>query len=131
MDQRPFLIEMLINQIIRIWLSLFVNSLIPSTFGEAKPVFEMPSIPVNTPAPLNKEERNNNNGLFSSFTSYLSSYAADEPPEPSGEELSDTIRTVNCIEACPFDEMFANIMYGPCRSFGFQNRLMLEQGAPC
>lgn len=62
---------------------------------------------------INKEERTNGAGLFSSFTSYLTSYAADDPPEPSDEELKDTICTYNTINACPMDTIFSNILYIP------------------
>jgi golgi-specific brefeldin A-resistance guanine nucleotide exchange factor 1 len=60
---------------------------------------------------INKEERANGAGLFSSFTSYLSSYAADDPPEPSDEEINDTLCTYDCLKACPLDTIFDNIMY--------------------
>jgi hypothetical protein len=36
--------------------------------------------------------------LLSAFTSYLSSYAADDPPEPSDEELDNTLCTVDCVK---------------------------------
>ena len=49
-------------------------------------------------------------GLFSAFTSYISSYAADDPPEPSEEELESTLCTVDCVNACHMGDVFANVM---------------------
>ena len=60
---------------------------------------------------INRAERSGESGLFQTFTSYLSSYAADDPPEPSDEELSDTLCTLDCLHACPLGEVFANIMF--------------------
>lgn len=88
-----------------------MNSLIPATFVGSKTLFEIPPIPIQSPSQIiNKEERANGTGLFQSFTSYLSSYAADDPPEPSDEELSDTLCTYDCLQACPISEIMSNIM---------------------
>ena len=59
---------------------------------------------------LNPADRANEAGLFSAFTSYLSSYANDEPPEPSDEELESTLCTVDCVNTCSIEEIFSNIM---------------------
>lgn len=100
-----------ILQIVRIWLNLFLNSLLPATFAESRNMLESPPILIQTPSQvINKEERANGAGLFSSFTSYLSSYAADDPPEPSEEELNDTLCTYDCLKNCPFEAIFSNMM---------------------
>ena len=99
------------KHIVRIWLNLFINSLLPSTFAESKKLLESPPIPIQTPSQvINKEDRANGSGIFSSFTSYLTSYAADDPPEPSDEELQDTLCTYDCLKLCPTEEILSNIM---------------------
>ncbi|EHL00147.1 hypothetical protein M7I_3912 [Glarea lozoyensis 74030] len=50
-------------------------------------------------------------GIFSAFTSYISSYAADDPPEPSDEELESTLCTVDCVNACSMGDVFANVVH--------------------
>ena len=105
------MLVLIYRQIIRIWLNLFLNSLIPPTFTQSHSLLEMPPIPIQSPSHIvNRGERANESGLFQSFTSYLSSYAADDPPEPSDEELSDTLCTVDCLTACPMEDIFANMM---------------------
>ena len=99
------------REITRIWLNLFINSLIPATFAGSSNILEIPPIPIQSPSQvINREERTNGNGLFQSFTSYLSSYAADDPPEPSDEELNDTLCTYDCLHACPLEDIFSNIL---------------------
>lgn len=71
---------------------------------------ELPPIPVQFPSQvINRGERSTESGLFQTFTSYLSSYAADDPPEPSDEELNDTLCTVDCLLACPLKDIFINL----------------------
>lgn len=99
------------DKIIRIWLNLFMNSLVPPTFSQSDGLLHMPPIPIQSPSHVvNRGERSNESGLFQSFTSYLSSYAADDPPEPSDEELNDALCTVDCLAACPMQEIFSSIM---------------------
>ncbi|KZF23276.1 Sec7-domain-containing protein [Xylona heveae TC161] len=94
----------------RIWLNLFVNSLIPSSLLSSDQVLDVTSIPLQNPLQIiDRGERSAEMGIFSAFTSYLSSYAADEPPEPSDEELESTLCTVDCITACSIETIFANI----------------------
>jgi golgi-specific brefeldin A-resistance guanine nucleotide exchange factor 1 len=56
-----------------------------------------------------KVEQSRDVGLFSTLTSYLASYASDEPPEPSEEELESTLTTLDCINACGLGDVFSNI----------------------
>ena len=96
----------------RIWLSLFVNSLIPSTFPQSQALLDITPIPLQTPSQvIDRDERPAESGLFQSFTSYLSSYAADDPPEPSEEELESTLSAVDCISACSMGTIFSDILY--------------------
>ncbi|KAH0559258.1 hypothetical protein GP486_004230 [Trichoglossum hirsutum] len=97
--------------IVRIWLNLFVNSLIPPFFSPAQSTLDIPPIPLQTPSQvIDRAQKANESGLFSTLSSYLSSYAADDPPEPSDEELESTLCTVDCINSCFLGDIFANIM---------------------
>lgn len=88
-----------------------MNSLIPSTFSQAHETLDISQIPLQTPSQvIDRAERVNESGLFQSLTSYLSSYATDEPPEPSEEELDSTMSTVDCVNACAMATVFADVM---------------------
>lgn len=107
----PFICEQRTDplQIVRIWLNLFVNSLIPPFF-EPNPLKISP-IPLQSPSQvIDRSQKTSEAGLFSAFTSYISSYAADDPPEPSGEELESTLCTVDCINASNMGEVFASVV---------------------
>lgn len=98
-------------QIVRIWLNLFINSLMPPTFPQSSALFELPPIPLQTPSQvIDRGERPTESGLFQSFTSYLSSYAADDPPEPSEEELDSTLCTVDCVHACSMSTIISDVL---------------------
>lgn len=58
---------------------------------------------------MDRAERAQEGGLFSAFTSYVSSFASDEPPEPSDKEIEDTLYTVDSIAACRLDKLFTTI----------------------
>jgi len=67
-------------------------------------------IPLQTPSQvIDRASRAADTGFFSAFTSYISSYAADDPPEPSEEELESTLCTVDCVKSCNMDTVFSNI----------------------
>lgn len=103
------------KHIVRIWLNLFVNSLIPPFF--APNALEIPPIPLQNPSQvIDRGQKASETGLFSAFTSYISSYAADDPPEPSDEELESTLCTVDCVNACNLGEVFANVVNMPVHS---------------
>lgn len=93
-------------QIVNIWLNLFANSLLPSTFSKSQELLNMPPISLQLPTQIIDREQRNDSGLLSSFTSYLSSYAADDPPEPSEEEVESTLCTVDCLASCPMETIF-------------------------
>lgn len=104
-------------KIVRIWLNLFVNSLIPATFPQSQSLLEITPIPLQNPSQvIDRDERPAESGLFQSFTSYLSSYAADDPPEPSEEELDSTLSAVDCISACAMTTIFSDILWVSSRS---------------
>lgn len=47
--------------------------------------------------------------FFGAFTSYISSYAADDPPEPSEEELESTLCALDFVKSCNMNNVFINI----------------------
>ncbi|KAF6820388.1 Sec7 domain-containing protein [Colletotrichum musicola] len=98
------------RHITRIWLNLFVNSLVPPFFSADSPVMDITPIPLQTPSQvIDRASKAVDVGFFSAFTSYISSYAADDPPEPSDEELESTLCTVDCVNSCHMGDVFANI----------------------
>ncbi|KAL2761235.1 hypothetical protein ACRALDRAFT_1059151 [Sodiomyces alcalophilus JCM 7366] len=98
------------QHVIRIWLNLFVNSLIPPYFSTGPPLTDIPPIALQSPSQvIGHASKTGDTGFFSAFTSYISSYAADEPPEPSDEELESTLCTVDCVNSCDMATVFANI----------------------
>ncbi|KAI9796920.1 MAG: hypothetical protein M1825_006284 [Sarcosagium campestre] len=123
------------DHIVRIWLNLFTNSLIPAYFSSNQSSLEMPPIPVQNPSQvIDRGARTNESGIFSAFTSYLSSYAADDPPEPSDEELESTLCTVDCVKACSLEGVFANILLMPPQALkslvGSLLRQLPEENSP-
>lgn len=96
------------RDIIHIWLNLFVNSLI--SFSADRSKLSLPAIPLRSPQQvIDRAAKQNDTGLFQAFSNFISSYAADDPPEPSQEELDSTLSTVDCINQCQMDDIFANI----------------------
>lgn len=92
--------------IVRILRNLFVNSLVslPTVEESRLRLADMGSIPLQPPSQvIDRDGRLGDSGIFSTFTSYLSSYAADDPPEPSEEELDNTLSAVDCVKACQPD----------------------------
>lgn len=70
----------------------------------------IPSIPLQTPSQvIDRENLSIETGFLSAFTSYISSYAADDPPEPSEEELESTLCALDCIKSCNMKGVFSNI----------------------
>lgn len=96
-------------QLVRILLNLFINSLLGSPYAAVSSNADLPPIPLQSPAQVIDRDRSADSGLFSAFTSYVSSFANDEPPEPSDQEIEYTLCTVDCVSACSFDTFFMNI----------------------
>jgi brefeldin A-resistance guanine nucleotide exchange factor 1 len=114
--------------VIRILRNLFVNSLVsltpPGTTGQ----LGLPPIPLQMPSQvIDREERTSDSGIFSAFTSYISSYAADDPPDPSPEEIENTLTTVDCIKACRSDHVLSNIFNLPSESIQLVAAALLSQ----
>ncbi|CAK7218425.1 GDP/GTP exchange factor for ARF [Sporothrix curviconia] len=98
------------KHVIRIWLNLFENSLIPAFFSSDAGVMDLPSIPLQSPGQvIDRGTKQNESGFFSAFTSYISSYAADDPPEPSDEELESTLSAIDCVNSCHVGDVFSNV----------------------
>lgn len=98
------------EHIIRILSNLFINSLIPPFDSTLTAELNISPIPLQPPSQVvDRDGRGNDSGLLSAFTSYLSSYAADDPPEPSDEELDNTLCTVDCVTACSIPDILTNI----------------------
>ncbi|KAJ5932311.1 hypothetical protein N7516_006800 [Penicillium verrucosum] len=105
------------EHIVRILSNLFINSLIPPFDAKLTSELEISPIPLQPPSQVvDRDGRNNDTGILSAFTSYLSSYAADDPPEPSDEELDNTLCTVDCVTACSISEILTNIKSLPLSS---------------
>jgi brefeldin A-resistance guanine nucleotide exchange factor 1 len=94
--------------VFRIMLNLFINSLIPASFKSKH--LDLPAIPLQPPAQvIDRGERHSEGGLFSGLSSYLSSFANDEPPEPSEQEIENTLAAVDCIGQCDFEELIERL----------------------
>jgi len=102
--------------IVRILRNLFVNALISMPEQLANRLSELDPIPLQPPSQvIDKDGKLGESGLFSTFTSYLSSYAADDPPEPSEEEMDNTLSSVDCVTACKVENVLANLLNLPTK----------------
>ncbi|KAI0874141.1 Sec7-domain-containing protein [Hypoxylon argillaceum] len=116
------------EHIVRIWLKLFVNSLIPSFYNRSYSHLKLPKIPVHTPSQvIDRAAKAADTGLFSALSSYISSYAADDPPEPSAEEVESSLSTVDCIKACHLEDVFSNISNLPVTALSPLLEALLNQ----
>ncbi|KAI0506134.1 Sec7-domain-containing protein [Xylaria bambusicola] len=116
------------EHIVRIWLKLFVNSLIPSFYNRSYTNLKLPKIPVHTPSQvIDRAAKAADTGLFSALSSYISSYAADDPPEPSAEEVESSLSTADCIKACHLEDIFANISNLPISALARLMEALLAQ----
>lgn len=90
----------------------------PSFASATEPTLAVPGIPLQMPSQvIDRASRASEIGFFSAFTSYISSYAADDPPEPSEEELESTLCTVDCINSCNMVQVFNNIRLVNCADY--------------
>lgn len=102
------------THIVRIIINLFVNSLIPTSFTSISRDLDLPPIPLQSPAQvIERNDKGSDAGLFSAFTNYVSSVMNDEPPEPNAQEKEATLCTVDCINACRFEEILGNVRCVP------------------
>lgn len=115
--------------LVRVLRNLFVNSLIKMPpIGAGDHMSDLGPIPLQPPSQvIDKDGKLAENGLFSTFTSYLSSYAADDPPEPSEEEMENTLATVECIKASNVAVVMRNLLRLPVQQLEkFVNALLSE-----
>jgi len=109
-------------------VNLFVNSLIPPYFLSFQKTLALPPIPLQSPAQvIDRIERPTDTGIFSALTSYVSSFANDEPPEPSDQEIEYTLCTVDTVKECHFEDILANISQLPLDSLRSLLMSLLEQ----
>jgi brefeldin A-resistance guanine nucleotide exchange factor 1 len=98
-------------------VNLFVNSLLPPYFLSFQKTLALAPIPLQNPAQIiDRQERPADTGIFSALTSYVSSFANDEPPEPSDQEIDYTLCTVDTVKECHFEDILANISQLPVES---------------
>lgn len=88
----------------------FTNQQIPPSFMSFAKRIKLPKIPLHTPQVIDRAAKQIDTGLFSALSSYISSYAADDPPEPSKEEEDGALGTRDCVMACNVGDVFANLM---------------------
>ncbi|KAF2708899.1 cytohesin-2 [Pleomassaria siparia CBS 279.74] len=116
------------NHLIHIMVNLFVNSLIPPYFLSFQKTLALPPIPLQSPAQvIDRAERPADTGIFSALTSYVSSFANDEPPEPSDQEIEYTLCTVDTVKECHFEDILTNISQLPVESLRSLLESLLEQ----
>ncbi|KAF2121528.1 cytohesin-2 [Lophiotrema nucula] len=116
------------NHLIHIMVNLFVNSLIPPYFLSFQKTLALPPIPLQSPAQvIDRAERPADTGIFSALSSYVSSFANDEPPEPSDQEIEYTLCTVDTVKECHFEDILANISQLPVDSLRSLLLSLLEQ----
>ncbi|KAK7748907.1 GDP/GTP exchange factor for ARF [Cytospora paraplurivora] len=114
------------KDIIRIWLNLFVNSL--AAFPGDRSRLAISPIPLRSPQQvIDRAAKQNDTGLFQAFSNFIQSYAADDPPEPSEEELDSTLSTVECIQQCQLEEIFAHLPNLPDTSLEALVDALLDQ----
>jgi brefeldin A-resistance guanine nucleotide exchange factor 1 len=120
--------ELIYIQLIHIMVNLFVNSLIPPYFLSFQKTLALPPIPLQSPAQIiDRVERPADTGIFSALSSYVSSFANDEPPEPSDQEIEYTLCTVDTVKECHFEDILANISQLPLDSLSSLLMSLLEQ----
>jgi brefeldin A-resistance guanine nucleotide exchange factor 1 len=114
--------------IVRILRNLFVNSLMRVPALENSRMSELGPIPLQPPSQvIDRDGRLGESGIFSIFTSYLSSYAADDPPEPSEEELENTLSSVDCVRACQPASIIQHMLTLPAKQIGMLVKALVSQ----
>ncbi len=114
--------------IVRILRNLFVNALMALPTMERSRMSSLGPIPLQSPSQvIDRDGRLGDTGIFSTFTSYLSSYAADDPPEPSEEELENTLSSVDCVRACQPASVLQHMFTLPAAQTGMLVKALLSQ----
>ncbi|KAL1389489.1 cytohesin-2 [Phyllosticta capitalensis] len=116
------------GHLVRVMVNLFVNSLIPSSLSSIPNALDIAPVPLQTPAQvIDREQRQNETSLLSTFASSIFSFANDEPPEPSDAEIEYTLCTVDCISACDLPEILAHISRMPVEALHSLVQTLLSQ----
>ncbi|KAL8699180.1 MAG: hypothetical protein Q9224_001529 [Gallowayella concinna] len=111
--------------IVQIWLNLFANSLISPSLSRQ---LHLEPIPLQTPTHVvDRADKPADGGFIQSFFSTISSYTADDPPEPSEEELEYTLMTVDCIMNCQIEDLLSDATHMPSRATKDLTLALLEQ----
>ncbi|KAL8765404.1 MAG: hypothetical protein Q9209_007510 [Squamulea sp. 1 TL-2023] len=111
--------------IVQMWLNLFANSLVSPSLSRR---LYLEPIPLSTPTHVvDRADKPADGGFIQSFFSTISSYTADDPPEPSEEELEYALMTVDCITNCHIEELLAAATQMPPRATKDLTLALLEQ----
>ncbi|KAL8868851.1 MAG: hypothetical protein Q9174_004711, partial [Haloplaca sp. 1 TL-2023] len=111
--------------IVQMWLNLFANSLISPSLSRR---LHLEPIPLQTPTHvIDRADKPADGGFISSFFSTISSYTADDPPEPSEEELEYTLTTVDCILNCQIEHLLSEVTQMPLRATKDLTLALIEQ----
>ncbi|CAB75411.1 ArfGEF [Schizosaccharomyces pombe] len=86
--------------------NLIDNSFLPGFKLFGYQWFPFPEPPLNSGKPALSKE----GGLLSALSSYLSSYANDEPPCPTDEEIQHTLCTIDCISSAKIDNFLTKLV---------------------
>lgn len=99
------------SNIFDIFSALLVNSLLPENFSPLQRYMNISPIPLPPPNRSSKViQRNQESSFFSSLSSYLSSYATDDLPQPTSEEIDSTMCTFDLINSCHLDTVASNVL---------------------
>lgn len=99
------------SSIFDIFSALLVNSLLPENFSPLHQYMKILPIPLPPPNRSTKViQRNQEASFFSSLSSYISSYATDDVPQPTSEEIESTMCTFDLINSCHLDTVAANLL---------------------
>ncbi|KAL8953387.1 MAG: hypothetical protein Q9222_000764 [Ikaeria aurantiellina] len=113
------------KHIVQILLNLFANSLTSPSLSHQ---LQLDAIPLQTPTHvIDRADKPADGGFISSFFSTISSYTADDPPEPSEEELEYTLATVDCVAHCHVEDLLLEATRMPVRATKDLVLALLEQ----
>ncbi|EPY53627.1 guanyl-nucleotide exchange factor [Schizosaccharomyces cryophilus OY26] len=97
--------------VVNLILALGSNNLLSKESLPGAKLFQYEHFPFpNPPLSSGKSNFNKEGGLLSTLSSYLSSYANDEPPAPSSDEIGQTLSSVECIRSSKIDEFLHNLV---------------------
>lgn len=107
-----------IKQIFEIFQNLFVHSLLPVSMLKAEEFLGGSSvIPLHSTVPTPRPAGRGDGGLLSALSSYLLTpynNSGESIPEATDAEIENTLCTIDCINACKLDELYAQISYVYC-----------------